>query len=1276
MWSRNTVKGRRARRRARTVQVEGLEDRTLLSTTQGANFVPGEVLVQYRPGVTLVSQVQARGSVGAAANAAEAIDATTMRAAGLGKLELIHLPVNGSVETSIQALRANPNVAYAEPNWIYTTDAVSNDPYYTTNSRLWGMYSNDQPSAVGPSGTTNPYGSQAEKAWAAGATGSNQIYVGIIDEGVQYTHPDLSANVWTNPYETPNDGIDNDGNGYVDDVHGWDFDGNNNTIYDGTQDDHGTHVAGTIGAQGGNGQGVAGVNWNVTYIDAKFLGRRGGTTANAIKAVDYFTDLKTRHDLNIVALNNSWGGGGYSQGLLDAITRAAKANILFIAAAGNGGSDGIGDNNDSVASYPSNYNTTAGTSTEPAASYDSVVAVAAIDANGNLAGFSNYGATTVDLGAPGVNIYSTLPTNSYGSYSGTSMATPHVTGAAALYAANYLNANGSVPSAETIKQALLNTAIPTASLSGKTVTGGRLDAFGALSYNPNPTDPPADPTGLQGTVVSSSDILLRWTDNSSTEQGFRVQQKINGTFQTIASTGANSTSYEVTGLSPQTSYDFQVIAYNSVGDSAPTTASAMTAASVSIPYTDHFNSNPKTPGSVWAFSGTQWDYNATDGILQQTSQADTSVERRAMMVGVNGVPTEVRAKVRVDSWQAGEYARAGVSLATDPRTTQGYSLVFTGRNSDGTHIEFVNDYVAWSGWPTSGGVTVPYNMQVGTWYMFDMRLDNGTLYGKVWPAGTTEPTSWTITYDAASHGWNRSGGVVALNGSSAGTFQDQGRSFATASYDDVWAAIAGTQPPPPDAAPTVAITNPSDGATVSGNVNIMANATDDNAVNQVEFFANGQSLGVDTNGADGWSVPVPWDSTTAADGSATITATATDNANQSSSQTIHVTVDNVDDPPTVAITSPAAGAVVQGGSVALTASASDDRGVKQVEFFVDGTSVGVDSNGADGWSVAWNSTTVGDGAHSLTAVATDTASQSSPSGAVALTVDNTAPSVAITSPTGGSTVSGTQVVTASASDATSGVAQVAFYVDGTLIGVDTNSADGWSVSWNTTTVANGSHNLTAVATDRGGLTTTSAAVATTVQNANPNAMYVWDIAWSDRVRRQRGSYVMDLTMTVDINRDSNANGQAESGDAAVSGASVGLLLIYDANNDGFDSNDQSWTFQGTTDSNGLVSFSQRVQADSGSFQATVTSLTRSGNTWAPSLDAANPSSHDVTGSAGGGKGHGGGLGGNFASGGQGSDGGGSNGAFGSGGIVFVVPENEGMIQVLDLASDRKRGRSR
>lgn len=279
----------------------------------------------------------------------------------------------------ILSLQAEGAVAFAEPNWIYQHFATSNDTYFTDGS-LWGMYG----SSFSPA---NQFGSGAAAAWAANKTGSSSVVVGIIDEGVHINHSDLAANIWKNPREIAGNRIDDDGNGLVDDVNGWDFAGNNNTVYDGTADDHGTHVAGTIGAVGGNGAGVAGVCWNVKMIPVKFLGSTGGTTANAIKAVDYLTDLKTRHKLNLVASNNSWGGGGFSQLLSDAIGRANSAGILFIAAAGNASS-----NNDAVANYPSNYG-------QP-----NIIAVAAITSTGALASYSNFGATQVDIGAPGSGI--------------------------------------------------------------------------------------------------------------------------------------------------------------------------------------------------------------------------------------------------------------------------------------------------------------------------------------------------------------------------------------------------------------------------------------------------------------------------------------------------------------------------------------------------------------------------------------------------------------------------------------------------------------------------------------------------------------------------------------------------------------------------------------------------------------------------------------------------------------------------------------------------------
>ena len=242
------------------------------------------MLVQFRRGVADVDKATALGRINA--TLVDDVVMTHQRSDGKGDLHLVRLPFGLGVAAAMRGLQNDQTVEFAEPNWIYRHQATSNDTYYT-NGSLWGMYGD-------ASSPANQYGSQAAEAWAANKTDCGSVYVGIIDEGYMYTHEDLAANAGTNPGEIAGNGVDDDGNGYVDDVYGWDFDGNDNTVFDGVNDDHGTHVAGTIGGSGGNGKGVAGVCWSVKLINAKFLGSNGGTTANAIKAVDYMTDLKTR----------------------------------------------------------------------------------------------------------------------------------------------------------------------------------------------------------------------------------------------------------------------------------------------------------------------------------------------------------------------------------------------------------------------------------------------------------------------------------------------------------------------------------------------------------------------------------------------------------------------------------------------------------------------------------------------------------------------------------------------------------------------------------------------------------------------------------------------------------------------------------------------------------------------------------------------------------------------------------------------------------------------
>ena len=412
--------------------------------------------------------------------AASGITGGSVKSIGQSQFSLLKAP--GLIPEKLAAWAdKQTGVLYAEPNFVYsiseTTASTAPDDPAMTDGSLWGLHN------TGQSGGTADADIDAPEAWDL-TTGSADVVLAVIDTGVDYTHPDLAGNMWTNPGEIAGDGIDNDSNGYVDDVYGWDFVNDDNDPMDGH--DHGTHVAGTIGGVGDNSSGISGVNWDTEIMALKFLDDSGsGSTADAISAINYATMMKRDHGINVIASNNSWGGGSYSSALWDAIETAGREGILFIAAASN-----EGRNNDVVPSYPSNYDS------------EYIVAVAATDRNDRLASFSNYGATTVDLGAPGVSIYSSVAGGGYAWFNGTSMAAPHVTGAAGLLAAYQPGAT-----AGEIKEAILAGVDPIAGLAGKTVTGGRLNAFSALvalgTFGPRVMS--VSPSG-QGPPVEAIDI--------------------------------------------------------------------------------------------------------------------------------------------------------------------------------------------------------------------------------------------------------------------------------------------------------------------------------------------------------------------------------------------------------------------------------------------------------------------------------------------------------------------------------------------------------------------------------------------------------------------------------------------------------------------------------------------------------------------------------------------------------------------------------------------------
>ena len=366
------------------------------------------------------------------------------------KVFRVKLPAGKSVQQAIAEHKAkkDPRIVRVEPNYRVKVLGVPNDPYFT---QLWAMRN------TGQTGGTPNADIDAVSAWDI-TTGSQNVVVAVIDTGIDYTNPDLAENIWTNPGEIAGNGVDDDNNGFIDDVHGYDFCKNDGDPMD--ENGHGTHCSGTIAARGNNGIGVTGINWRCKLMACRFLDEKGsGSVGDAIDAINYA--VANGADI----LSNSWGGGGYSVALAAAITNAKNNGVLFVAAAGNDSAD-----SDSSPQYPSGYN------------ISNVIAVAATDHTDALADFSNYGRNTVHLGAPGVYILSTVLNNRYAYYSGTSMATPHVAGVAALLLAY----NPSMSLSE-LKTRLIWTGDPVDSLSSRTITGRRLNAYNALAAQPGLT---------------------------------------------------------------------------------------------------------------------------------------------------------------------------------------------------------------------------------------------------------------------------------------------------------------------------------------------------------------------------------------------------------------------------------------------------------------------------------------------------------------------------------------------------------------------------------------------------------------------------------------------------------------------------------------------------------------------------------------------------------------------------------------------------------------------
>ncbi|MBA2605659.1 MAG: S8 family serine peptidase [Acidobacteria bacterium] len=473
----------------------------------GAEFVPGEVIVRFREGTTAAKTSAPRIAVLRTPERDISAEVTEFEGSKIvSGLRLAHVSPADTL-AAVEAFSSREDVLYAEPNYVRRKYALPNDPRF---GEQWGLKNTGQigfNDATGQQQAGTPGADiDAEAAWNI-TTGSRSVVVGVIDEGIDINHPDLRENIWRNPGEIAGNNVDDDGNGFIDDINGWDFYHNDASVYDGaagdnTTDSHGTHVAGTIGANGNNGIGVTGVNWQVSIMSLKILPKTctplpscdspaPSSVRRTVAAFNYARMMRQR-GVNLRVLNNSYGGGGKSQAEIDAIRALNDAGILFVAAAGN---DALDSGSPLFSKFPANYDV------------PNVIAVASTNRFDDIANTSTFGARTVSMGAPGRSILSTTPNNTYSIFSGTSMASPHVTGAAALV----LAANPNI-SVHNLRGVLAYSGDVLPALQGKTTTGRRLNAYNSLlSAAENDIIPPAPVSDLRVIARDGRTVTFAWT---------------------------------------------------------------------------------------------------------------------------------------------------------------------------------------------------------------------------------------------------------------------------------------------------------------------------------------------------------------------------------------------------------------------------------------------------------------------------------------------------------------------------------------------------------------------------------------------------------------------------------------------------------------------------------------------------------------------------------------------------------------------------------------------
>jgi len=943
--------------------------------------VPGQVIVKFRRGASagamgLQSTSVKRFSAGRATERARRFTDAMQDYA------VINLPAGMTVEQALASFASNPDVESVTPNRIVKALVTPNDTEFNVQ---WNLHNTGQ-TILGVVGVADA-DVDASEAWDIETGASNQVIVAVLDSGIDYSHPDLAANMWINPGEISSNGIDDDANGIIDDVHGAKFNRAAGPPTGDPMDDyfHGTHVAGIIGASSNNNAGVAGICWSVKLMALKFLDSTGsGDVARGIEGIQYAVAKGAS------VINNSWGTGVYDPALDAAFAAAKAAGITITAAAGN-------DSNSSLVYYP--------------AGLSQVIAVSGTNnRDANMA--RNHG-PHIDIGAPGRDVLSTSLGGTYIRATGTSMATPHISAAAAL-----LKARSPSLTPDQIQTIIVNSVDIPAAWDNR-YGWGRLNLHTALRSIGDANAPTVSITSPASGSVVAGTIVVNATASDNVGVT-RVQFLIDNVVRSTATIAPYTASLNTVPLADG-NHTVTAMAFDGAGNS--------TQSSIII---NVMNNDTTLPVVTLT---TPQEGDIVSGVIPLAADATD-----------NGVIIRVR------------FSIDGIFISSD--TTAPYTgSLDTSLYSNGNHTIIAR---AWDQVDNVSSMTVTVNIQnndltppdisitaplpnetVGGTFLFRATATDNVTVAKVWfifdgiVRSTDSATPFQFSYDTNSLADGVHSFVARAFDGNGNTDEDT-ISFTVLNNDVV--------------PPGVGITSPADGATIGGFITVAATATDNVAVDRVRFLLDGVFHSSTTVSPYTFSLNTAF----IVDGAHTLMVRAFDVAGNSSTHTITVVVQNNDaTPPAVTITSPNDGAAVS-GTVDLLATATDNLGVVKVHFLIDGVVRSTDTTSP--YRFSFNALLETEGPHTLSARAFDIAGNNTIQ-SVSVTVSHTPtdldpPTVVILSPANGGHVSGTVTINAASTDNNT-VNRVECYIDGTLLATDT--AAPYAFSWDSATAPGGLH---------------------------------------------------------------------------------------------------------------------------------------------------------------------------------------------------------------------------